>query len=74
MKLSHETLREAGEALYGPQWQTPLALALGVADRTVRRWAADEFTIPAGIWPELAKLCRSRGRALERLAVKLMGP
>ena len=33
-------LRKAGEALYGPHWQTFLARDLGVAPRTMRRWAA----------------------------------
>lgn len=73
MKLDADTLREAGEALYGNQWQMALSLDLQVSDRTMRRWANGEFGIPDGIWPELAKLCRSRGRALERLAVKLAG-
>lgn len=73
MNLDHEALREVGEALYGSHWTAPLGEALDVADRTMRRWANGEFSIPDGIWPELAKLCRSRGRALERLAVKLAG-
>lgn len=73
MKHDHNTLREAGEALFGPLWQTALSTSLNVSDRTVRRWAAGEFAIPDGIWPELAKLCKARGKALDRLAVKLAG-
>ncbi len=34
-----ELLRLAGEALFGRQWQTPLARELGVTDRTIRNWA-----------------------------------
>lgn len=33
-------LRQIGEALYGPEWQTPMARALGVSLRSVQRWAA----------------------------------
>jgi len=32
-------LRMIGECLYGELWQSQLARALGVNDRTVRRWA-----------------------------------
>lgn len=35
-----QPLDRIGTALYGPRWQSELARALGVADRTVRRWAA----------------------------------
>lgn len=73
MKTDADTLRECGEALYGNQWQVALSLDLNVSDRTMRRWAAGEFEIPAGVWPELAKLCKSRGKALEKLAAKLFG-
>ena len=39
-------LKKAGEALYGPRWQTALARALGVNARTVRRWAYGDRRIP----------------------------
>jgi hypothetical protein len=38
--LSPALLREVGTALYGLQWQTELARALDVNNRTVRRWVA----------------------------------
>lgn len=71
MKRDHDTLREAGEALYGNLWQVALSFDLNVSDRTMRRWAAGEFNIPDGIWADLSKLCRKRGKALDRLADKL---
>lgn len=73
MKHDNSTLRLVGEALYGPSWQTPLSDALGVADRTIRRWVAGDFEIPAGIWDELANLCDTRGTKLQALADKLRG-
>lgn len=45
--MTPHLLRTAGEALYGQQWQSALARALCVSDRTVRRWASGEFAIPA---------------------------
>lgn len=39
-------LRRLGEAIWGRQWQTPLAQAVDVSDRTVRRWAAGKIGVP----------------------------
>lgn len=61
--MTPERLAEIGRALYGPQWQTPLAAALGVADRTVRRWMAGSAPVPDGIESDL------RGIIADRLAV-----
>jgi DNA-binding transcriptional regulator LsrR (DeoR family) len=33
-----DLLERIGKALYGDRWQTQLAKALGMSDRTVRRW------------------------------------
>jgi hypothetical protein len=38
-------LREIGEQLYGPRWQTKLARALPVNVRSVRRWLSGERNI-----------------------------
>lgn len=65
------TLREAGEALYGPRWQSDLARALNVSDRTVRRWGAGQNEIPAGVWAELRTLLKTRGMALAAVRRKL---
>lgn len=62
---------EIGEALFGPSWQTPLADVLGVAVRTVQRWAAGDRAPAPGIWRDIAALCRARGRALEAIAAQL---
>jgi hypothetical protein len=50
-----EELADAGRALYGDRWQTPLARDLRVTDRTMRRWLAGEFAIP----PEAERGIRS---------------
>lgn len=68
--MSPELLREAGEALFGRQWQTALAEALGVADRTVRRWAAGQ-PVPPGAQAELLALMEARGATLRALASRL---
>jgi DNA-binding transcriptional regulator YiaG len=56
-----------GEALYGPRWRTELARALGVAERTVRRWeAAGE--LPEGYRPEVRDLVQKRIASLRALS------
>lgn len=44
--LTRDELVAAGRRLFGERWQTPLSRALGVADRTVRRWVAGEWPVP----------------------------
>jgi predicted transcriptional regulator len=53
-------LREAGEALYGPRWQSEMAKAVGVTDRTVRRWVAGADKLPSGVAFDLWRLCEDR--------------
>ena len=60
-----------GEALYGPAWRAALAESLGIAERTVRRWAGGDSTIPSGIKAELAALCRKHSDRLLGLAKQL---
>lgn len=70
-------LREAGEVLYGPRWQSELARALGVTDRTVRRWDAGEFSIPPEVVDQLRRLLmvqqQAAGRVLKKLNQKALG-
>lgn len=62
-----DLLRSAGEALYGPRWQTELARALGVSDRTVRRWVAGATPVPPEALTGLRRLCVRRARRLMEL-------
>jgi DNA-binding transcriptional regulator YdaS (Cro superfamily) len=64
-------LVEAGEALYGPRWQSQLARDLGVADRTIRRWAAGTHQVPAGVYLDLLRLTQERAAVLDALAPRL---
>lgn len=63
-------LRRAAEQMYGPEWQSPLARDLGVALRTVQRWAAGEMQ-PPDVRAELAAICRRKARQLSTLADRL---
>lgn len=57
-------LREVGEALYGPRWQSEMARALGIAERTVRHWLAGRQNPRPGIWRDLHRIARERGAGI----------
>lgn len=70
--LGPKELEEIGTALYGERWQSDIARALGIKDsRRIRAFMAEERSIPAGIWKELAELLRARGKAALDLADKI---
>ena len=48
-------LRMVGETLYGEPWKAILADALGVSNRTLRRWLAGQ-NVPEGVWLEFMAL------------------
>ena len=63
--MTPKTLAAIGSALYGPTWQTRLANALSVNDRTVRRWYAGDMPIPATLKDELLTLADRRREEIE---------
>lgn len=63
----HDLLAQCGEALWGTRWQTDLAEAVGVSDRTVRRWIAGE-RIPPGVFVDLMRIALERSAYLDSLA------
>ena len=64
-------IREAGEALFGPRFQSDLARLLGVSDRTVRRWCQGEWEPSAFVWPRLVDAIDARKKALQEVRRKL---
>jgi len=65
--MTPATLATIGRALYGERWQTALAADLGVADRTMRRWAAGTSAMPSGLEADLRRLLEERGAEIGRL-------
>ena len=65
-----DLLHKAGEALYGPRWQRETGKALGVTDRTVRRWVAGD-PMPADIEPRLRSLIDKRLADLRKIRGRL---
>lgn len=73
MRLDVDTLDKVGNALFGPNWQTPLAKELAVNLRTMQRWASAETPMPERIWAEIGEICRQRSEALANWAGRLEG-
>ena len=65
--MTPSQLRQAGEALYGERWKSPLAATLGVTYRTVLRWYQGEWPIPDGAAREIQQML-GRLRAEQALA------
>ena len=67
--MTRADLIEAGRLLYGPDWQSPLARELGVALRSVQRWAAGHNPVP-DLASEIAPKLLARVSLLESQAIQ----
>lgn len=68
MIITIELLTQIGEALYGTQWQTDLARALGLKDpRSIRYWVSGNRPIPKNLAPELIALLKSNEKDIQHL-------
>lgn len=65
-------LQQAGEALYGPFWQSTLARSLNVSPRLVRYWLSGERQPPAWAWDALYVMLTDRALQLGDLAAELV--
>ena len=59
-------LNDVGTALYGPRWFSPLAEALGVNNRSIRRWVTGECEPSPGVWRDLEGVIEDRVKDLDR--------
>lgn len=65
--MSSRLIQQVGQALYGDRWQTDMARALGVSDRTVRRWVAGVDEPRPGVYADLYRLVLERAAELDAL-------
>lgn len=59
-KFGREAFQAAGKLLYGEQWQSDMARALGVDSRRIRHWLADTRKMPFGVYIEILALLEER--------------
>ena len=71
---SGQTLTTIGEALYGPRWQTQLAIDVGVSDRTVRRWVSGQDVPRLGVLLNLRDIMTRKRARLEELERTIAWP
>jgi hypothetical protein len=65
-------LAACGVALIGENWVNPLATALGVQERTMRReWLSGRARVPQGVWRDLATIVAAKHDALELVSTAL---
>lgn len=67
-------INKIGQALYGDNWRAPLAKALDVNERTMRRWEKGEFSVNPEIKPELVKLIDQNIQSLTECKIMLTTP
>ena len=60
-------LSQAGQALYGPRWQSELGRDLDIDDRTMRRWVAGDSPVPSGVTVDLLRLLTQRAADIDDL-------
>jgi hypothetical protein len=68
--MAPDRLRKFGELLFGIRWQTELAKALAVSDRTVRRWLSGDMQVPTGVDEELKIMLVKRRAAIEEVLIR----
>ncbi|MFD9897454.1 hypothetical protein ACFWYE_04665 [Mesorhizobium sp. NPDC059025] len=69
--MSGKLLKEAGEALYGPRWQSDLARDLNVTTNTLRRWTLSEDALSPYVAEQLYWICQERAGLLDDIAERL---
>ncbi len=69
--MTSKLLRDTGEALYGPRWQTEIARDLGMSDRHVRRIAAGSADLTQGMAADLCRVAEERALALRDVIDRL---
>jgi hypothetical protein len=65
--MNAERFTECGRLLFGPLWQCEMARAIGISDRTVRRWAKGEQPVRQAVAEELDRRLRERADEIGRM-------
>lgn len=69
--ITPDELARIGEALYGPQWQNPLARALDINERAVRYFLSGERPVHVGIATDILMLIEDQEVELHDIAKQL---
>jgi hypothetical protein len=64
-------LSSAGRAIHGDDWQSPMARALAISDRHLRRWVSGEQPVPAWVDASLERILHKSAAAMTLKAESL---
>lgn len=68
--MTKEQLTAAGTAAFGQRWQTEMADALGVSDRTIRNWVSGKYQIPSTVSADIVIILnRRKAEIIEAIAM-----
>ena len=69
--MTPSRLISIGKTIYGPAWHASLARGLGVAERTMRRWANGQSPMPPQLSEDLITLCLAQVKLLSTMIYDL---
>lgn len=69
--MTSDQFTKCGEAMFGSRWQTDLGEALGINDRTIRRYVSGQNVIPDGVAQDILNLMATRAETITRLQEKM---
>jgi len=69
--MSSNLLKDTGEVLYGPLWQSQLARDMNMSDRHMRRLVSGTANIKPGMYADLVRLCKERATAIDDVIARL---
>jgi hypothetical protein len=67
--MTKEQLTASGIAAFGPRWQTDIADALGVSDRTVRNWVSGKYQIPSTVSADIVLMLKRRRNEIDEAII-----
>jgi len=69
---SPDLIRHSAPLLWGArQWRAEMAQALGIDDRTIRKWVSGEAEVPIDVWQTILRLIWERRLELDEAAEEI---
>lgn len=73
MTEASKLLAETGAALFGYAWRVDMSEALGVDQRTIRKWLIGRDPIPRGVWLDILTIAATRRAEIDTATLTIAG-